>query len=1335
MRSIAWHSLVVVCVPWLITTVFSAPAHAQITPDSTLGTRVFGDCRGTGGACGIINGTTRGSNLFHSFQQFSLPGGGFAGFLTTPNIQNVIVRVTGVGQPSISNINGTIATLDTTLNPVSRNFFLLNPNGIIFGPSARILVGGSFLATTAERMLFQDGTVFDTRDRPSNSLLTISTPIGLQFGSASGAIQSSFRISSASNSQFTDFALLGGDVTLNNAFLFAPGHRITIEGVGENSRIALQLNGDRLSSTVAPDASRRDLTFDRSAVNAVDPDGGGEIMLGGRNVFVSQSSILTGIAFGITNVPTNQAGDLTVNATETLRLTQNSAIGNIVGANATGQGGNINVTALTIQAREGSEIATNTFGKGNAGNVQVTANSILLDGSVPGGISAPSGIYSQVSSNGNGNSGDIFVNTNALTVTNGAIISAFTFGNGNGGNLQVTANTITLDGTTPFQRPGGIGSEVSGVGNGGDVLVRTNSLTVLNGAVVSASTFGIGNAGDVKVVAKDIRLDGTATNGQFSSAIRSEVVGAGQGGNVEVQADSLTVTNGGQVSANNTGGIGNAGNVSVTAKKIVLNGTKPNQNPGGIGSEVAGRGNGGTVVVQADSLTILNGAVISANMFGNGDAGSISITANEISLDGTSTDGRSSAIRGGVGQGGMGKGGDITVQTGTLTITNGGAISVSTLGSGDAGSIRVDAKTITVDGTSQFGSGASVIASGVEGLGKGRSGDVTIQTDSLNVRNGGAVYASTFSTGNAGSVRVNANSINLDGFSRNGQFASAIASAVLSTGNGQGGDVLIETDSLSIKNGANIIASTFGTGDAGNVRVKANFITLDGVSWNGRAASTIASSVSATGNGQGGDVNVQTASLFITKGANISATTFGIGDAGNVRVDADSITLDGISLDGRTASGIFSEVGGIGRGGNVTVEAGTLTVTNRAQLSASTFNQGDAGNLAIHVRGTASFDNNTRVSSNVQTNAIGNGGNLSLTAQNLFATNGAQFSAGTFGRGNGGNLTIHVRDTAIFAGEDATKTFPSGAFSSAEPGALGNSGNLQISARRLILSNSANLRSSSRNTGLAGDIIVSADEVTLDRGRIFASTLSGDGGNITLNVQDLLQMRRGSQISATAGLAGTGGDGGNITVESPQGFLVSAPNENNDITANAFSGSGGRITINATGIYWFTPRSRADLIRLLQTPPFDALRLPTNDITASSELGIGGTITLNTPNLDPSRGLSQLPQNLIDTNQILANSCIVRDAASGGTFLITGSGGMPEQPGTLLPRFSTGEVRRVGIAEGFSPTTLSVERLREQNRSASQNPTSNIQNSEAISEAQDIYKLPDGQIILSWKCR
>jgi filamentous hemagglutinin family protein len=160
----------------LITTIGQVNAQSVI-PDSTLNTAVTQ----SGTAFTITNGTTSGTNLFHSFREFSLPTGGYATFdlANTPSISTIFSRVTG-GIPS--NIDG-IIRITNSLNPVS--LFLLNPSGILFGTNARLNIGGSFVGTTANSIKFADGTELSATNPTGTPLLTMSVPIGLQMGSAS----------------------------------------------------------------------------------------------------------------------------------------------------------------------------------------------------------------------------------------------------------------------------------------------------------------------------------------------------------------------------------------------------------------------------------------------------------------------------------------------------------------------------------------------------------------------------------------------------------------------------------------------------------------------------------------------------------------------------------------------------------------------------------------------------------------------------------------------------------------------------------------------------------------------------------------------------------------------------------------------------------------------------------------------------------------------------------------------------------------------------------------------------------------------------------------------
>jgi filamentous hemagglutinin family protein len=141
----------------------------QIVPDLTLGSEASVlnlNGRVNNQLVALIEGgATRGNALFHSFEQFNVGEGQRVYFANPNGITNILGRVTGTDG---SDILGTLGV------DGGANLFLLNPNGILFGPDARLDISGSFTASTAERFIFADGAEFSAVNPKVVPLLTVN---------------------------------------------------------------------------------------------------------------------------------------------------------------------------------------------------------------------------------------------------------------------------------------------------------------------------------------------------------------------------------------------------------------------------------------------------------------------------------------------------------------------------------------------------------------------------------------------------------------------------------------------------------------------------------------------------------------------------------------------------------------------------------------------------------------------------------------------------------------------------------------------------------------------------------------------------------------------------------------------------------------------------------------------------------------------------------------------------------------------------------------------------------------------------------------------------------
>jgi filamentous hemagglutinin family protein len=596
---------------------FASRAIAQVMPDQTLPagerSQVSGDPNFQ-----IDGGATRSNNLFHSFQQFSIPTGGSASFNNAANITNIITRVTGSNG---SNIDGLLRANGTA------NLFLINPNGIVFGANAQLQIGGSFLASTANRLKFADGFEFSTTADQTPPLLTISAPIGLQYGTRPGEVRSQSAILQVPNGRTLN--LTGGNVAIDGGQLLAPGGRVELAGVAAAGEVGLTQQGQEWRLSVPDGLARADVAIGNDALIDVRSDSGGSIAITARN-FTSTglgTRIRAGIAEGLGTVEA-QAGDIDINATEAINLDE-MVISNRVEQKGTGNTGNINITTGTLSLTNGTEVVASTFGQGNAGNITITASdAVSFDGVGSNGFS--SGAFSSVAASGMGQGGNISITTGTFSLTNGALVGADTFGQGNAGNITITtSDAVSFDevGSNRFNSSASSSVAPGGIGQGGNISITTGTFSLTNGAQVGPATFGQGNAGNITITASDVVSFDGVSNGFSSGAFSSvESEGIGRGGTIAVNTNRFFITNGAVLSASSRGQ-GAAGNLEVTARQLHLD------NLGSIQAQTTS-GEGGNIILQVPALLLLRrGSFISTTAGtdqAGGDGGNIILNSNVI---------------------------------------------------------------------------------------------------------------------------------------------------------------------------------------------------------------------------------------------------------------------------------------------------------------------------------------------------------------------------------------------------------------------------------------------------------------------------------------------------------------------------------------------------------------------------------------------------------------------------------------------------------------------------------------------------------------------------------
>jgi filamentous hemagglutinin family protein len=887
---------------------------------------------------------------------------------------------------------------------------------------------------------------------------------------------------------------------------------------------------------------------------------GGAVSMTAPNITLEDSFILTGNTFQ-PQLPFitigGSAGAVTLTGESSVTLTRSGIDTSTVAT--TGDSGGISITAPTVTIADvgptfltldaGTRLSDNPT-VGNAGDIFIGGTNITISnfatiqshtesaGSFSEGgniqivgeesILIDSGRLRTITTS-QAKAGDIQLAANHVTITGQSTVTSDTIGPGGGGTIEITgtesielkSGSLISTNTDPVLE----GNE----GPAGRIDLATQQLTISDGTIVRSQGVGSGSGGTVTVQgisgpAQSILIDG------FGSGIFTDTQGSGAGGNISVNANTVTLQNGGTLSAA-TSSTGNAGDIQIAADTLALDGSSRILANTGFGSEgrggnidvqvrsafltgvssistgTLGLGDAGNIKVQAtESMTVTNGSAISTDAFdffgtGSGNAGLIHLTAPTIELQG--------GIISSLSQG-PGNAGNINLEAISFTAGNGSFISSESLGPGRGGDISIQG--LTGDG-SRAGSvtmlGGTSVTSTTSG--EGRAGDIRVTTERIAIVDSSVMGARTAATGDAGSITIDASQSvqisSLGGLQTSSDF-----------GPGNAGQITITTPTLTVEQGGAISTSSGATGNAGSITVNVKSLNLlSGGQLT--SSSSVPFPDAPPPSGSAGTVTVNNVStpaesvLVDGLGSGIYTDTQGSGAGGNIVVYSSSVTIqNGGALSAATSGSESSATGG-----TITVNAGQVNLNSGGLLTASTTGAGAGGSININADSTFAMNGSTVSSSATEAT----GGDINISAgQSVTLENGSVITASSNGGGNAGNIQIN-------AGQQYSST-NSSVTTKAEQA---SGGNITVLATGLVHLTNSELNASveGSSTTVGGNILIDPVYVILENSQILAQATQGQGGNINIFYTGALLADPSTLISASSQF----GQQGTVTIQSP----------------------------------------------------------------------------------------------------------------------------------------------------------------------------------------------------------
>ncbi len=1086
-----------------------------------------------------------------------------------------------------------------------------------------------------------------------------------------------------------------------------------------------------------------DIELDRSDIESElkgDTGENGDVRIYAHNLILMNKSNVGGGYDSRRGTLGRQSGDVIIVLTGDLEAFNKSKIINTLARNAVGGfSGSIDITVDGDIYFRNSQIENELKGIGGTGDTVITAGGeLFLDGGQ---------ITNRVDDNGGqGDSGDIRIVADSLRFEtpvdddNGdqALISTTTEDTGDAGDIYITVNEFTMNGPVEsgssgitssssdnalgdagsvfitvngdmlMTDRGKIESIVKGgsVGTGGDVIINAHSLTLIEVSAIKVFNKANGEPGNIEItLTGDLIIDG---NSDINASVEGPNAGVENNintGNVIVNAHAVRLSDNGQIKVFAIEGAGDAGQIEVTADSIEI-GTFGSFDPDDLrnspsgffsNSEVSNDGDssgaGGDIVLHVRSLRIGTGGIIDSSSDGDFQGGDIEITAEHIEiLDGAQLIASTSA------------GG----QAGSIIITASDELLISGIDPRDDGFIenKADDNNFIVSEDDTIQSGVFTFTEGM-----GAAGQITIQDDGnghldIVIQNEGTVNAEARAQGTseeAGAMAGTGGDITLQG--RSVQLTNNATVDSSTARNARGGDVNITAEQVELLNGGQLVASTSAEGQAGSINVTASEeVLISGIDPTVSEDEPAQSGVFAFTEGMGaaGEIKIQDAGnghldiVIQNEGTvNAEARAQDASEAGAMAGAGGDITLQGRLVQLNNGATVDSSTARNARGGDVNITAGQVELLNGGQLVASTSAEGQAGNInvtasdEILISGTAPEDDNiTTASDEIPDSRFASESDEVLNSRPVSEADSITVAA-----------AAPISGTAA---EDVGDTPPSSGIFTVTEGS-GDAGQINIrdsgGSLGLIIQDGGTVSAQAFGQGNAGSIIIDIGaQLTVTDGDIRTDARQSAGGAINISAGNIVLSGDGDILTNVASGADNGGD---IVIAA--GYLVAL--DDSDILAFAQDGAGGNITLPIFFGQGFVPSpSGTELADLDMNGRVD--------INASGQLS-SGTITF--PDVSfIENNLTELSDVLVNTDTLVASSCIAPVAQGSGRFVVTGRDGLPQQPTAVyLSTLSTGTVRSL-------PDEAAT--------------TQNNNDDDFLTEPQAVYLLSDGRLVMSRDC-